>query len=103
MSRLESFIRRLDAQRLCLDWAAGAVVERPGAVLELGLGNGRTYDHLRARLGAAFDYDTHVGGVYYLFLRGIRASDADGQGVFFTRPAKALIDGLDAMLGRCAP
>jgi hypothetical protein len=23
MSRLESFIRRLDAQRLCLDWAAG--------------------------------------------------------------------------------
>ena len=59
--------------------------------------------YLRARLGAAFDYDTHVGGVYYLFLRGIRASDAGGQGVFFTRPAKALIDGLDAMLGRGAP
>jgi hypothetical protein len=52
MSRLESFIRRLDAQRLCLDWAASEVGARPGAVLELGLGNGRTFDHLRARLGA---------------------------------------------------
>jgi len=53
MSRLESFIRRLDAQRRCLDWATGEIASRPGAVLELGLGNGRTYDHLRARLGPA--------------------------------------------------
>ena len=51
MSRLESFIRRLDAQRRCLDWAATEIVAQPGAVLELGLGNGRTYDHLRERLG----------------------------------------------------
>ncbi|MFN7195418.1 MAG: class I SAM-dependent methyltransferase, partial [bacterium] len=35
MSRLESFIRRLEAQRLCLDWAARAIAARPGAVLEL--------------------------------------------------------------------
>ena len=56
--------------------------------------------YLRVRLGAAFDYDTHVGGVYYLFLRGIRASDTTRPGVFFTRPAKALIEGIDAMLGR---
>jgi hypothetical protein len=59
--------------------------------------------YLRARLGAAFDYDTHVGGVYYLFLRGMRSSDANGQGIFFRRPGKALIDGLDQMLGRVAP
>ncbi|WP_207061496.1 class I SAM-dependent methyltransferase [Motiliproteus sp. SC1-56] len=50
MTRLESAIRRLQAQRLCLDWAAGASAGREGLVLELGLGNGRTYDHLRARL-----------------------------------------------------
>lgn len=50
MSRLDSFIRRLQAQRACLEWAADAVRERPGPVLELGLGNGRTYDHLRTRL-----------------------------------------------------
>jgi len=53
LSRLDSFIRRLEAQRLCLDWATAAVADRAGAVLELGLGNGRTYDHLRSRLGAA--------------------------------------------------
>ena len=50
MSRLDSFIRRLEAQRACLDLAAGAIGNLPGIVLELGLGNGRTYDHLRERL-----------------------------------------------------
>ena len=47
MSRLDSFIRRLEAQRACLDLAAHLVRELDGHVLELGLGNGRTYDHLR--------------------------------------------------------
>ncbi len=52
MSRLDSFIRRLEAQRACLDLAAGAIGDQAGTVLELGLGNGRTYDHLRERLPA---------------------------------------------------
>lgn len=47
MSRLESFIRRLSAQRDCLNHAAALVEGLAGPVLELGLGNGRTYDHLR--------------------------------------------------------
>ncbi|MBK1696846.1 class I SAM-dependent methyltransferase [Rhodovibrio salinarum] len=47
MSRLDSAIRRLQAQRACLNAAAEAVADRPGVVFELGLGNGRTYDHLR--------------------------------------------------------
>ena len=47
MSRLDSFIRRLEAQRRCLDLAAGLIRDVDGAVLELGLGNGRTYDHMR--------------------------------------------------------
>jgi hypothetical protein len=50
VSRLDSFIRRLEAQRACLDIAMAAVADLPGPVLELGLGNGRTYDHLRERL-----------------------------------------------------
>lgn len=50
MSRLESAIRRLQAQVACLDLAAALVRDLPGPVLELGLGNGRTYDHLRERL-----------------------------------------------------
>ena len=49
MSRLDSFIRRMQAQRACLDWAAQAIDGCQGCVLELGLGNGRTYDHLRER------------------------------------------------------
>jgi hypothetical protein len=47
MSRLDSFIRRLEAQRACLGLAAALVRGLDGPVLELGLGNGRTYDHLR--------------------------------------------------------
>jgi hypothetical protein len=47
VSRLDSFIRRLEAQRACLEVAGHLIRELDGAVLELGLGNGRTYDHLR--------------------------------------------------------
>lgn len=50
MSRLESFIRRMQAQKACLDWAIGQVADREGTIVELGLGNGRTYDHLREHL-----------------------------------------------------
>jgi hypothetical protein len=50
MSRLDSFIRRLEAQRRVLDWAAASLKGVEGIVLELGLGNGRTYDHLREKL-----------------------------------------------------
>jgi hypothetical protein len=44
---LDSFIRRLEAQRACLGEAARLTTDLDGFVLELGLGNGRTYDHLR--------------------------------------------------------
>ncbi|MEK9968358.1 MAG: class I SAM-dependent methyltransferase [Ferrovibrio sp.] len=51
MSRLDSFIARLSAQRELLNWAIDWVRQRDGFILEVGLGNGRTYDHLRAGLG----------------------------------------------------
>jgi hypothetical protein len=47
VSRLDSFIRRLEAQRACLGLATALVRQLEGVFLELGLGNGRTYDHLR--------------------------------------------------------
>jgi len=50
MSRLDSFIRRVTAQRDCLNAAAELVRDLSGPVLEFGLGNGRTYDHLRSLL-----------------------------------------------------
>ena len=50
MSRLDSFIRRLQAQQACIEAAVLEIGQTPGFVVELGLGNGRTYDHLRQLL-----------------------------------------------------
>lgn len=50
LTRLDKAIRRLEAQRTCLDWAVAEIAATPGLVLELGLGNGRSFDHLRARV-----------------------------------------------------
>ncbi len=62
MSRLDSFIRRVSAQRDCLNLAAELLSEKHGPVLELGLGNGRTYDHLRSlfKAGDIYVFDRHV-------------------------------------------
>lgn len=50
MSRLDYAIGRLKTCRTCLDHAIAVVGGLPGPVLELGLGNGRTFDHLRQAL-----------------------------------------------------
>ena len=47
MSRLDSFIARMEAQRDCLNFLQAPVSALSGPILEIGLGNGRTYDHLR--------------------------------------------------------
>ncbi|HCS07087.1 MAG TPA: exodeoxyribonuclease V subunit beta [Pseudomonas sp.] len=54
---------------------------------------------LKARL-ADYDYDRHMGGALYLFLRGTRSQS---QGVFFTRPPRNLIESLDVMFQGKAP
>lgn len=50
MSRLESMRRRLTAQIDGINWAADQIKNVDGDVLEMGLGNGRTYDHLRQEI-----------------------------------------------------
>ena len=57
--------------------------------------------HLQARMGESYKYETHFGGVFYLFLRGLNLS-TDGKqthqtpsGVFFDCPDRALIEALD--------
>ena len=50
MSRLESYIRRMTAQRDILDHVCAELAKIDGPVVELGLGNGRTFHHLRQRL-----------------------------------------------------
>jgi len=47
MSRLDSFIRRMTAQRDILNHVAANLHLPDGGVMELGLGNGRTYSHLQ--------------------------------------------------------
>jgi len=47
---------------------------------------------LKVRL-ADYDYDLHMGGAVYLFLRGI---DQPGAGVHVQRPPRALVEALDA-------
>lgn len=47
MSRLDLFIARMVSQRACLNHAAALTAQIPGPVFELGLGNGRTYHHMR--------------------------------------------------------
>ena len=65
MSRLESFIRRMTAQKDILNFVIGEISNVEGPVLELGLGNGRTYDHLRENL---------LGREIFVFDRAINAS-----------------------------
>jgi exodeoxyribonuclease V beta subunit len=40
-----------------------------------------------------YDYDAHIGDVYYLFVRDLR----DGRGVHRDRPPRALIEAIDAL------
>ena len=65
---------------------------------------------LKQRLGERYDYALHVGGVAYLFLRGMdRASSGVSEkgdrraqaGVYFTCPPKGFIESFDAMLIEC--
>jgi exodeoxyribonuclease V beta subunit len=51
---------------------------------------------LKARL-PEYDYDRHIGGAIYLFLRGI---EAPGHGLHFERPPRALIEKLDVCFAR---
>lgn len=47
MSRLDSFIRRLSAQRDILNHVHADMGLPAGHIMEIGLGNGRTFNHLR--------------------------------------------------------
>ena len=42
-----------------------------------------------------YDYARHFGGVYYLFLRGMRPESGPACGVYFHRPDPALVETLD--------
>lgn len=91
MSRLESVIRRLSAQRDCLDVSVGKAP--PGAFLEVGLGNGRTHDHLRE-----IAPDRRI----WVIDRGMNAhpSSAPEDDLFLEGEAEAMLDTLHDRIGR---
>jgi exodeoxyribonuclease V beta subunit len=50
-----------------------------------------------------YDYARHFGGVYYLFLRGMRPETGSACGVYFHRPGLALVDALDRQVFPAGP
>ncbi len=62
MSRLDYFINRMVSQRACLNFAAKETASLDGPVFELGLGNGRTFDHMREIMPDRdiYVFDRHV-------------------------------------------
>ncbi|MGB7933700.1 MAG: 3'-5' exonuclease, partial [Gammaproteobacteria bacterium] len=53
--------------------------------------------YLRQRL-CGYDYARHFGGIYYLFLRGMRPESGPACGVYFDRPDPALVETLDRQI-----
>jgi exodeoxyribonuclease V beta subunit len=51
--------------------------------------------HLASRL-AGYAYDSHFGGVYYLFVRGMQPVNGSRTGVHFARPERAELERLSA-------
>ena len=101
MSRLDSAIRRLIAQRDCLNYAADLVSAVDGVVLEFGLGNGRTFDHLRKMLAEReiFVFDRQVAAhpdcvpdAAHLMLGDVRDELARVRARFAGRGALAHVD-----------
>ncbi len=64
MSRLDRAVERFTSQRAYLAGATALIAGLPGPVLEIGLGKGRTYDHLRRLMPEreifAFDHHIHA-------------------------------------------
>lgn len=53
--------------------------------------------YLRTRL-PDYDYERHVGGAFYLFLRGMDPGAGMSRGVWFDRPSKECINELDELM-----
>ena len=49
-----------------------------------------------------YDYHTHIGGAYYLFIRGM-SQTVPGNGVYFVLPEKSMIEALDDLFSGKPP
>ena len=116
-SPVEGFLRgfidlifRHEGRYYIVDWKSNWLGNRPEDYDEAGVDAAMRAHHyalqahlyvlaadrfLRARL-PEYDYETHFGGVFYLFLRGIDPF-RPGRGVYHCRPALALVEKLRAL------
>ncbi len=80
-----------------------AAMQRHGYRLQYLLYVLALHRHLQLRL-PEYSYETHIGGVFYLFTRGIEgAGDAARQGIYFDRPSAACIAAVAACFAGRAP
>ncbi|AXS83773.1 exodeoxyribonuclease V subunit beta [Marinobacter sp. Arc7-DN-1] len=97
-----------NGQYYVLDYKSNTLGEEDSAYTDQAMGNAildKRYDlqyvlyllalHrlLKARL-PGYDYDQHIGGAVYLFLRGVNSTTG---GAFTDKPPRALIEQLDAL------
>lgn len=55
--------------------------------------------YLKEKMGRTYTYETHFGGVFYLYLRGIQPGDGSDQtGIYFNRPHYHVINALNSYL-----
>ncbi|MEW8349035.1 MAG: hypothetical protein AB2687_21405, partial [Candidatus Thiodiazotropha taylori] len=54
--------------------------------------------YLRLRI-PDYDYEKQFGGVFYLFLRGMRPQGEPGMGIVQERPPVEFINAMDEMIG----
>jgi len=108
---------RHDGRFYLVDYKSNKLGERPGDygpeamqssmtakdyVLQYHLYALALHRHLARRL-PGYDYDAHMGGAYYLFVRGMSPGTGAERGVFYDRPPRALIEALSACLGDGPP
>ncbi|MEW6378206.1 MAG: exodeoxyribonuclease V subunit beta [bacterium] len=82
------------------DYAAPALAEvmkREYYILQYHLYALALHKYLARRM-PDYDYQTHFGGVFYLFLRGMSPAHGPRFGIYQDRPSEALINGLDHYL-----
>ncbi len=98
----QRFVMRSCAPHYGQAWMAQEVV-RHDYYLQYLFYTVALHRYLRARLGAAYDYDRDMGGALYLFVRGMHgaqtASDDRGRvhGVFHDRPDRRIVEDLSAL------
>lgn len=74
-----------------------AMLEGPYYILQYHLYTVALNQYLRLRQ-PGYHYDTHFGGVYYVFLRGVDPDRGPDYGIFRDRPSTELIEALCANL-----